>query len=476
MDDEEIDIYELARRYEQMQALGKKIYFDADEFALLADFYHAQGNTQRAYSLIDEGLRMHPQNTELLIQRAKRLVYESMYDEAYDFLQQFSDDENIDVPLLKIESMLHLGMINEANILIEKLMKLDLTNEDFYLFLTEIGYVFNDIDDYDRAISFLEQSLQIEEDNPEVLVDLAYAYEMKNDFEKAILYNNKLLDIDTFSFDAWVNIGKLYSLADDHAKAVEAFDFALSIREDDVQVMKMKALSLYLNDNVEEALRIFKECLGQSPEDESLYDSLMEGYSVMEQYDEMQRIIDLKQQRFGDKGIGVKRANAYIEEGKYEEARAIFNHLPEEDKNSFEYYFLEGELAMNDDDINSAEIAFMKAALLSPDNEAVIDRLANICVIKERYPQAVEYLEQLLQIDPDFPTVKSRLALIRFEIGVKEPFDKIMEEFSDNELRLLLNVLLPTDQHDYSKFSREKMLQRLNEARENRVMFKNIKY
>ncbi len=476
MDDEEINIYELVRRYEQMQALGKKIYFDADEFALLADYYHAQGDTQQAYSLIDEGLLMHPQSTELLIQRAKRLVYESMYDEAYDFLQQFSDDENIDVPLLKVETMLHLGMINEANALIEKIMKWDLSNEDFYLFLTETGYVFNDIDDFDRAIFFLEQSLQIEEDNPEVLIDLAYAYEMKNDFDKAILYNNKLLDIDPFSFDAWVNIGKLYSLADDHAKAIEAFDFALSIREDDLQVMKMKALSLYLNENVEEALHIFKECLEQSPDDESLYDSLMEGYSAMEQYDEMQRIIDLKQQRFGDKGIGVKRASAYIEEGKFEEARAIFTHLPKEDKNSFEYYFLEGELAMNDDNVKEAEIAFMKAAVLSPENEAVIDRLANICVIQERYVQAVDYLEQLLKIDPEFPTAKSRLALIRFEIGVKEPFDKIMEEFSDKELRLLLNVLLPTDQHDYSKFSREKMLQRLNEARENRVMFKNIKY
>jgi hypothetical protein len=81
-----------------------------------------------------------------------------------------------------------------------------------------------------------------------------------------------------------------------------------------------------------------------------------------------------------------------------------------------------------------------------------------------------------MEIAPDFPTVKSRLAFIRFEIGSKEPFDEIMSQFTDDELRALLNLLTDNEETDFSSYSREKILVRLNEARENRVLFKNIKY
>src|SRR5690606_2846942 len=109
-------------------------------------------------------------------------------------------------------------------------------------------------------------------------------------------------------------------------------------------------------------------------------------------------------------------------------------------------------------------------------NEDVLDRLANVSVALEKYEQAAAYLMQLLKISPDFPTAKSRLAFVRFEIGSKEPFDDIMEQFSDEELRELLNLIMGYEDIDFSDYNREKLLIRLNEARENRVLFKNSKY
>lgn len=97
-------------------------------------------------------------------------------------------------------------------------------------------------------------------------------------------------------------------------------------------------------------------------------------------------------------------------------------------------------------------------------------------VAQEKYEQAAEYLEELLEIAPDFPTAKARLAFIRFEIGSKEPFDQIMTQFSDDELRDLLRMITGYDPSDASYLDRQKLLLRLNEARENRVLFKNIKY
>ena len=476
MEDNELDINSLIEKYEHMRALGRKIYFDADEFAMLAEYYNAEGDNEEAEDLINEGLKMHPGSPELMLMKAKILVYSEMYQDALDYMEWISDDGGVDLALLKIESLLHLGKQGDADKLINSTLKQELPIDDLYFFITELGFMFNDVDLFDRGISFLEESMKINDSNSDAIVDLAYAYEMKGNLEKAIEYNNQLLDIDPYSYDGWVNIGKLYSMNEQHDKAVDAFDFALTINEDDVTVLKMKALSLYLNDNLEGAIALFEECLQKSPDDETVYDSLLEAYSVMEQYDKMMTLIDKREAALGSEGITAKRAFVYINKEDYERAKELFVQIPETERETLDYFMLEGELAFHDGDFAGAETAYMKAALVSEGNEDVLDRLANISVAQEKYEQAAGYLKELLEIAPDFPTAKSRLAFIRFEIGSKEPFDEIMEQFSDKELRDLLNLITGNENNDFSDYSREKILTRLNEARENRVLFKNIKY
>lgn len=475
-ENDDLDINELVERYEQMRALGKSMYLDADEFSLLIDYYAEMGDIDEAEALIDQGLKMHPGSPEIMTQYAKKLVFAERYEEAYSYLQHISDDGNIDLALLKIETLYHLNREDEAEGMVDRVLKQDISAEDLFTFVSELGYIYNDLDKFESANLFLEQALSLDPSNVDVLIDLAYANEMSGDFEKAIEYNNRLLDVDPYSFEGWANIGKLYSMNEQYDKAVDAFDFALTINEGDISVLKMKALSLYLNENVEEAIRIFEDCLRQSPDDESLYDSLLEGYEAMEQYDRMLDVISRKEEKFGSKGISARKAHVYLLKQNYDKAFQIYQQIPEDERDNFEFYMLEGELMFYHGDFAASETAYMKAALFMPDNETVIDRLANVSVARDKYEQAAEYLEQLLEIDPDYPSAKSRLAFIRFEIGDKEPFDKIAEQLSDEDLRVLLTLISNVDNEDYSALSRADLLKRLNELRENRVLYKNIKY
>ena len=477
MDDNELDIKELIHKYEQMRYMGKSMYFDPDEFAILANYYNDFGDVSEAEHIAESGLKMHPGSNQLMIVKAKLLAASLQYQEAYDYLLGISEDEgNVDYLLVKIECLLNLDQLEQANAILDSVLGgTNVTDEDLYTFLTEVGYIYNDIDLYEVAILLLEKAREIDDEDLDVLIDLSYAYEMIDNFEKAIEMNNGILDINPYSFDGWVNLGKLHSMLQDYEKSIDAFDFALTIDDSDVNVLKMKALTLYLNDNVEEAVRIFRECLENAPEDESLYDSLLEGYEVMEQYDEMLELIALKEAKFGIQGTLLKRAHIFLTQDKYVEAKEIFEKIPDSDRDTLDYYILEGELAIYNEDFATAEMAYMLAMIESPDDEMIIDKLANISMDQDKYEKAAEYLEQLLLLNPDFPTAKARLAFLRFEIGAKEPFDQIMSQFTDNELRALL-TLLSTQDIDYSEYDRERMLIRLNEARENRVLFKNIKY
>lgn len=476
MEENELDITALIEKYEQMRALGRNIYFDADEFALLAEYYNAEGDNEEAEQLIHEGLRMHPGSSALMLLHAKTLVYAELYEDALDYLRMVMDEGGVEYALLQIESLLHLNRYEEADRLIAETLELDLAVDDLYYFITEVAYMFNDVDKFARAASFLEESMKIDDSNVEAIIDLAYAYEMSGELDKAIDQNNRLLDIDPYSYDGWVNIGKLYSMNSQYDKSVDAFDFALTIREDDLAVMKMKALSLYLHGNTSEAISVFEQCLQLAPDDESLYESLLEAYEVIEQYDEMMKLIDKKEALLGKEGILAKKAFVYLNRDEFDKAKELFDQIPENERESLDYHMLEGELAFYSNDLKQAEASFIKAALLSEGNEDIIDKLANISVAQEKFEQAASYLEELLEISPDYPNAKSRLAFIRFEIGSKEPFDEIMAQFSDEELRDLLSLISGGDENDFSEYSREKMLTRLNEARENRVLFKNFKY
>ena len=476
--DNDIDITDLIQKYELMRYMDKSIYFDADEFAMLADYYNDFGDTSEAEYIVESGLGMHPGSSELMIIKAKVLVITEKYEEAYKYLSTIGEDEtNVDFLIVKFECLLNLNKIEESVALLDIVLNGgELDDEDFYLFLTEVGFIYNDTENYETAIVLLETALKVDDKDIEVLVDLSYSYEMMNNMEKSIELNNTILDIDPYLFDAWVNLGKLYSMNQDHSKAIEAYDFALTINDEDVNVLKMKALSHYLNDNVEEAIQIFKECLSNSPDDESLYDSLLEGYEVMEQYDEMLEVINQKEIRFGSEGISLQRSQIFLNQERYEEAQEMFDKIPTEDKDTFDYYVLEGELAIHNEDLETAETAYMLAMLDSPDDEFTLNKLANISLQQGNYEKSAEYLELLISLNVNFPTAKIRLAFLRFEIGMKEPFNEIMNQFSDEELRNLLNLIMVGDETGYSEFNRKKLLERLNEARENRVLFKNIKY
>ena len=477
MEENDLDINELVQRYEQMRYMGKNIYFDADEFALLADYYNDFGDSSEADIIVDTGLSMHPGSPQLMIVKAKVLVVTENYQEAYNYLEAMGDDSNnVDYLLIKMECLLNLDRFDEADEVVNGVLQGEFYGEELYTFVTESGYLYNDVDKYDKAIVLLESALKVDNNNEELLVDLAYAYEMLNNFDKAIELSNAILDLDPYSFDGWINLGKLYSMKLQYAKAIEAFDFALTINDADVNVLKMKALTLYLNDNAEEAVRIFKECLDDSPEDESLYDSLLEGYEVMERYDEMLEVIAQKEERFGTEGIMLLRAHIYLNQERYDEAQEVFKNIPEEEKGTIDFYTLEGELAIHRNDYETAEMAYTLAMIDEPDDEIIIDKLANISLEQGNHEKTAEYLEKLIFLNPDFPTAKARLAYIRFEIGAKEPFDEIMKQFTDDELRSLLSLLTNNENADYTTFDREKLLVRLNEARETRVLFKNIKY
>lgn len=470
------EVSDLLNRYHELDNEGRRQSFNADEFYALAEYFVEEGNYDEAMEVVELGINSHPESQALFKIKGRLMVIQEHYQDALDYLEGWNNGYDLDITFIRAEALLKLGRKDEIDSIFTETAIQELTDDEMFEFFSEMGFIFNDAGLYDLAILFFENSFEYDDSDIEVLNDIAYAHEMKGDYADAIKYINRILDIDPYSLESWEKLIWLYSIDQQFDKMLDSVDFALAINEDDAHLMKLKAMALYMNENFQESIEVLRKCISLSPKDKTCYDMMFEVLSAENDYEGMLELLDLQEMNIGKEDIDVKRGMVYFRQESYEKARSIYEGLPDEERDGLNYYFLEGELAFEDKDYDVAESSFLKATLLYEDNVDIVDRLADVSIAKQDYAKAEEYLEKLLKMMPDYLSAKTRLAIVRFEMGYKQPFNDIIEQFSDDELRELTILFFGYDKKNVVGLTRDQLIKRFNDAREKSIVFKNLKY
>lgn len=470
---EERNISDLLSRYEQMLLTGKSVYFDADEYDDLAEYYDKLDDIEIAREVVDLGLSIHPDNESLMLRYGKYLVYDAKYTTALHYLNSRFSSYDFELYLLKIECLLNLDLYAEAYELTAEILRDEDTDLD--VILSELGFLYVEAEYYDEAILYFEKSLEYDPSNMEVLNDLAYAYEVRSDFASSIIVCNQILDIDPYSVDSWIMLGKLYSLEDDFEKAIDAFDFALALDETNINILKLKAHCLLLSERSEEAVEMLKECLVMSPEESLLYLSLAECYMSLEKYGDVLKAILSYEEHAGETPESMaKKAHVYLLQGKIDESVEFIDKALNADSDSFDVNMIAGEVYLKLNIPSGAEIFYKKALSLREDEaEEVLEKLVSVYLRKDELLNAIECQQRLFEMT-ESAVAHEKLALLYMENGDKEKFQVCIESFDDESLFSIFSVFYPNDISDTP--SRESLLLRLNEAYECRLLYKNIKY
>lgn len=469
----EKDITVIIEKYRAAKAEGRNPYFDADEFCDLADYFDSNGELDEAREIIEEGLFIHPQNVPLLVKKAKLSVYDGEYEEALSLLRSVTEYD-YDLYLLRIECYLQTAQYQQAYSLSQELLEKE-DQEPLENSLAELGFLHVEADCYKEAIAFLEESLKYNSDNVDALSDLAYAYEMVGDFENAIGTTNKILDIEPYTYEAWINLGKLHTLREEYEKAIDAFDFALTINDGDHIVLKLKAHCMSLVGRTEEAIDIFKELIWETPDDSTIFFLLAECYQTLEMYDEALDYLESYRKLEGEtEELMAKEAYLYMRKGDLRKAASMAESGLLVNPYSLDFNIIAGEIAFQEEDYEKAEEYLLNAYRDNENNFRLIDLLAIISIKKEDYAEAARYTEELLRLDSKNLEVKQRLALLYFEVDNKERFNEVLDQFTDDELFSLFELIYIPESRD--SFNRDMLVSYLNRARETRTLFKNLKY
>ena len=465
------NISELVKKYEQNLASGKNPYFDADEFEDLVEYYDSRDDLDTARDIVEAGLKIHPQSDALLAKKGKLYLYDGEYMEAIKLLSPFLSEYNTDVYLILIEAYLHLGLTAEA----EKFSREIIDNEEkgeIGNTLSELGFIYLDVDRPKEAISYYEKSLEYNPENQEVLSDLAYAYEMEGKLDSAIEITNRLLDVDPYGYDAWVNLGKLYSLRNQYEKAIDAFDFALTIEDSDLNVLKLKAHCLSLSGRQQEAIETYRELLEIDSENGAVLLMLSESLLEIELFDEAIECISTYEESFGETTESItKKAYIAVKMENYDKAISIASKILEEEEPTVELMSIIGEAYFKKGMYSEAETQFLKIHSEESDNLFAIDYLSIVSIIEEDYTQALMYTQKLLKLDPENVSIKQRIILLSFELDEGIDFENMLSAFEKEEL---LNLFQMIYNKDGDTMSREELIEALREARACRILFKNM--
>ena len=468
------ELIALISRYEQTLAENKSVYFDADQFSDIAEYYDNIGDIDAARELIEIALKIHPENDSLLLKKAKFLVYDSEYEQALHILNVVFSGYDYDLYMVKVECYLQLNRYEEAIELVSEILDKE-ENEEFPSVLADLGFLYVEADCFTEAITFFEQSLNLKSENIEVLADLAYAYEMQGNFAKAVETTNLLLDIDSYNYDAWIGLGKLHSMQENYAQAVDAFDFALTINDSDTNIIQLKAYCLSLSNRAMEAMVIFKDLLENDPENTQLYLLLCDTYASLELYNEAIECLDKYEKLHGETlEMVLKRAWVFYQMKKINHALSILAEAMKKYGKQIDLLILLADIKMHTQEVLEAEAYMKEAYVLESDNYDIINELSMIAIELEKYGEAIKYTEELLLLEPDNMQVRQRLALLFLEIDDKENFNATIDAFSDEELMDLFKLFYQPQRPEL--FDRELLLASLNEARRFRTLFKNLRY
>ncbi len=318
---------------------------------------------------------------------------------------------------------------------------------------------------WEEAEEFLKKAEEVEPDNPEIpylLGSQIYArqgeYEQMNEaFERSLAMSNKFRnDIENIRLRYWsqeFNAGaKTYNQAlnqqDEKRQqlledAVKNFETAVRIMPSKPETYGSLATAYLLLDQIDRAKSTFERALENDPEN---FNVLFNYGRLLAEEGQNQRAIELlqKAREIDPENSAATQllSNLYIKEGKTAEALDMMQRAIEQDPENATLYFnkaiLHIQLAQNLDgdeqqdqaqqQYDQAIQAMEKAISINPDDVEALTRVGELYQELERWEEARDAFEQVLEQEPENAQVIRKLAITVYRLGEQERAQELLEK------------------------------------------------
>ena len=410
----------LVQKYEMLLYENKAIYFDIDDFQLIAYHYLAAGELDKAMDVAMRAERCFPESSETRMLRAMVLLDSREINKAFALLEQLEQKDPLNpiINMLKGRVYMEKARVGEAIRQFETSLQKESDDGEIYLRIN-IADILMRHGESDAALKFLAKALDAELEpsfKAEIYYLAANCYDNQNKLAQAEEMYEKSLDEEPFCDYAWLALGLLLERQERDDEALEAYNFALTINEKLEPAVLGKANLLMFAERYHEAI------------------DTLTGYTDPQSYSEyVLSYLGECYEGLGDSSTAVKYFSKALEiehnlpdaywgigkimrkQGDYENALRTIDYALLLDPENPDYLFSKGEILLEIGSVTAALATFQEAARLYPTD---IEILSMISIILENiYPDIPADEPNNCAEFPDDLLTMLRLALLYYRTG-----------------------------------------------------------
>lgn len=355
------------KRYEVMAGSGQTGFFDVEEFELIIDHYLCNNEARKAQLVLDQAKAQHPESVDLTFCEA--LVHMAMgrLNKGLEILDGLEKVEPFNEEIHLHKASIYSQQRNYRRAVEHYKRALQLAEEGLDEIYLDLAFEYENLEEYEEALSCLKKAVDLNPENEAVLHELAYCFDLAGADEASVVYFREHTNNHPYSAVGWYNLGNVLAKLDRMEESNEALDFALAIDERFTSAYFSRARNMLIAGHYEDAVACYEETLVFDGPQAITFSFIGECYEKMERYD--QALIHYDQAIHLDPTW----ADAWIGRGVVKD---IQNHLPE---------------AVRD---------LENATRIAPDNADAWYYLANALARSERYAEAFACYEKLNTMEP----------------------------------------------------------------------------
>lgn len=441
-------IQEVVARFKQMLKEGKSAYFDTYEYELIIEHFMNEDQMDLAREAIRRAEEIYADCFEIQLKKAQLLSYVEQGEYALELIEQLEKEHSEYPELLSIKAsiLIQLKRIEEAIQVYEHLCA---TAGGDALLSLEIGSYLHHLNQYDRAIPFLESAYDYINDLS-IVYDLGYCYSQTKNWEKGIAFYLEYIEEDPLNAAVWYNLGINYNQIGESKKAIGAYDYAIALQEDLDQAFFNKGNVLANTNHHKKAIESYLEYLELQPNSEEAHLYLGDCYLALYQHDEAVRYYTKAYDLNPSNMDALHHVAISLLGGEhFEKALAIMRVVIKQEPKNAPYQVTLGNVNFGCGNFTQAEKAYERAIAIDKHCIMAWGALSDISSVMNDFPSALSILEEGLKKNPKDTYLNMKRILLYVEKQDKEQTMNLFREALSQDTKHELKDWLYTSLEEY---------------------------
>jgi len=269
-------------RYVEMLEKKSRYYFDIFEFEQIIDHYLESNQIKLAKDALGYGLSIHPSALSLRQKKAQLLIRDGMHYKAMKILKDLLKIEryNSSASFLLGVAYCSAGEISKALQQFDNAISFQ--DDETEEILINAGTTLEHLGQYDFAVKYFRQAIDIDPENATVIFEIAFCLEKLELNDESIKYYKQYLSLDPYSRLAWSNLSGVYCKIEEYEESIDAIEFAIAIDSNISFSYFHLGICQIFNQEFIKGIESLKYYLEKEPSDADAFYYLGEAYTKLE--------------------------------------------------------------------------------------------------------------------------------------------------------------------------------------------------